>query len=42
MDVNPKQRLIAAIQHRPVDRLPVMTYNFHPFDGRWRRTPNGT
>jgi hypothetical protein len=40
--VNPKERLIAAIRHEPVDRLPVMTYNFHPFDGRWQRNADGT
>jgi hypothetical protein len=40
--MNPKERLIAAIEQRPVDRVPVMTYNFHPFDGRWHRNPDGT
>ena len=40
--MNPKQRLIAAIEGRPVDRLPVMTYNFHPFTDRWHRTEAGT
>jgi hypothetical protein len=37
LGMDPKERLIAAIEHRPVDRMPVMTYNFHPFDGRWQR-----
>ncbi len=27
--MNPKQRLLAAIRGQPVDRMPVMTYNFH-------------
>jgi hypothetical protein len=40
--MNPQERLIAAIRQRPVDRVPVMTYNFHPFDGRWRRNPDGS
>jgi hypothetical protein len=40
--MNPKQRLIAAIKHQPVDRLPAMTYNFHPFTDRWRRNDDGT
>jgi hypothetical protein len=40
--VNHKERLIAAIRHQPVDRMPVMTYNFHPFDGRWLRNADGT
>jgi len=40
--MNPKQRLIAAIQQRPVDRMPVMTYNFHPFNERWHRREDGT
>ncbi len=40
--MNPKERLIAAIEQRPVDCMPVMTYNFHPFDGRWHRNPDGT
>jgi hypothetical protein len=40
--VNPKERLIAALERRPVDRMPVMTYNFHPFNERWQRNPDGT
>ena len=40
--MNPKERLIAAIEQRPVVRMPVMTYNFHPFDGRWHRNLDGT
>ena len=40
--MNPQKRLIAAIWLQPVDRMPVMTYNFHPFDGRWRRNRDGT
>jgi AcrR family transcriptional regulator len=40
--MNAQERLIAAIRQRPVDRVPVMTYNFHPFDGRWRRNPDGS
>ena len=40
--MNPRQRLIAAIEGRPVDRMPVMTYNFHPFSDRWQRQPDGT
>jgi hypothetical protein len=35
--MNPKQRLMAALKHQPVDRMPVMTYNFHPFNGQWQR-----
>jgi hypothetical protein len=40
--MNSKERLIAAIRHQPVDRMPVMTYNFHPFSHRWRRRADGT
>ena len=28
--MNPKERMLAAVQRKPVDRLPVATYNFHP------------
>jgi hypothetical protein len=40
--VNPKERLLSALEQRPVDRMPVMTYNFHPFTERWSRNPDGT
>ena len=28
-----KERMLAAVRHRPVDRLPFCTYNFHPYGG---------
>ena len=40
--MNVKQRLIAAIQQRPVDRMPVMTYNFHPYTPQWQANEDGT
>ena len=40
--MNPKQRMMAAVQRHPADRMPVMTYNFHPFADRWQRQPDGT
>ncbi len=40
--MTPKELLLAAIRRQPVDRLPVMTYNFHPFNNRWRRNADGT
>jgi hypothetical protein len=40
--MNAKERLLAALKRQPVDRMPVMTYNFHPFDGRWRLKADGT
>ena len=40
--MSPKERLMAAIQRLPVDRMPVTTYNFHPFTDRWQREPDGT
>ena len=30
--MTPKQRIISAIKGYPVDRVPVATYNFHPFE----------
>ncbi|MBN1640077.1 MAG: hypothetical protein JXA09_02485 [Anaerolineae bacterium] len=39
--MNAKQRLIAAIRQQPVDRLPVMTYNFHPYGGEWEQRADG-
>ena len=39
--MNPKARLMAALKQQPVDRMPVMTYNFHPFDDRWHLNPDG-
>ena len=30
-----RERLIAALRRRPVDRLPVTLYEFHPFGGCW-------
>jgi hypothetical protein len=40
--MDPKERLLMAIRQQPVDRMPVMTYNFHPFTGQWRRSEDGT
>jgi hypothetical protein len=40
--LNPKQRLIAAIRGQQVDRLPAMTYNFHPYTAQWHRNDDGT
>ncbi len=37
-----KERLMAAIGLEPVDRIPVMTYNFHPFRKKeWKRNAHG-
>ena len=33
--MNPKQLMLSAIKKRPVDRVPVTTYNFHPFRIGW-------
>jgi hypothetical protein len=30
-----RERLLAALRRRPVDRLPVSLYEFHPFGGCW-------
>ncbi len=30
--MNPKQLMLSAIKGYPVDRVPVTTYNFHPFE----------
>ncbi len=37
-----RERLVRAIRHEPVDRTPVMTYNFHPFTDNWHQRPDGT
>ena len=29
--ISPKKRMLSAIRREPVDRIPVATYNFHPF-----------
>jgi len=40
--VTVRQRVLRAIDHEPVDRLPVLTYNFHPFSaGHWRSDASG-
>jgi hypothetical protein len=31
--MSPKQLMLTAIRKQPVERLPVATYNFHPFGG---------
>jgi len=40
--VNTKERLFAAIEQRPVDRMPAMTYNFHPYTSQWQANEDGT
>jgi len=40
--MNVKERLLAAIGQRPVDRMPVMTYNFHPYTSEWHEKEDGT
>jgi len=33
--VTPRLRLLRALRREPVDRIPVSTYEFHPFGGCW-------
>jgi hypothetical protein len=40
--VNIKERLFAAIEQRPVDCMPAMTYNFHPYTPEWQANEDGT
>jgi hypothetical protein len=40
--MNTKERLFAAIEQRPVDRMPAMTYNFHPYTPEWQANKDGT
>lgn len=35
-----RERMLAAIRHQPVDRVPFATYNFHPFSAAHAEDPS--
>lgn len=37
--MSPKQLMLSAIKRRPADKVPVATYNFHPFRGAFKKEP---